>query len=53
MKKEVRYCDKCSRKLIAVKTDLRVPSEAHNPEDPYDGSYKPIYFYYCKCWQVP
>ncbi len=53
MKKEIKYCDKCGRKLKAFNSGISVPAECHNPEDPYDGFYKDIIFYFCKCWQVP
>ena len=48
-----RYCTKCGRKMIRTKTDIMVRAALSNPEDPYDGPYKPVYFYFCKCQQIP
>lgn len=50
MKKKVKCCQKCGKKLKRIKTELMQRAEISNPEDPYDGTHKPIYFYVCACW---
>lgn len=48
---EIRFCSKCGKKLKKFKSELMARAEISHPEDSYDGAYKPIYFYFCKCWK--
>lgn len=49
-KKKKGYCSRCGRKLKKIDTGIRIPAEPHHPEDPYDGSYRTVFFSFCeKC----
>jgi|DEB0MinimDraft_6_1074348.scaffolds.fasta_scaffold20026_2 hypothetical protein len=46
-----KKCHKCGKTLEKIETGLKVRTEFIRPDDCYDGGYKYISFWVCRCWR--